>query len=257
MASSPRMPLIVGNWKMHTTQAEALALVRALGASLAGVRGVEAGVCPPFVHLAALREPARRAGLMLGAQDLFWETKGAFTGEISAAMLTDAGCTHVIVGHSERRHVLMESDAWVARKLRAALQGGLTPILCVGEKLEEREAGRTAEVVTRQVRSALEGLKPEEIGRIVVAYEPVWAIGTGRNATPDQAQEVHRMIRGLLAESAGVAVAGRIRIQYGGSVKPENVDALMAQPDVDGALVGGASLEAASFAKIVRGGVRN
>ncbi len=247
-----RTPLIIGNWKMNTLREEAARLGRELGDALAGATGVEAGICPPFTHLAALAEPARKAGLALGAQDLFWEPKGAFTGEVSAAMLKDAGCSYVIVGHSERRHVLMEPDDWVARKLRAALQGGLTPILCVGETLGEREQGKTEAVVTRHVRSALEGLAPADVGRIVVAYEPVWAIGTGRNATPDQAQEVHALVRKLLAGLAGADVADRVRIQYGGSVKPDNVDVLLAKPDVDGALVGGASLEAASFARIVK-----
>jgi len=246
-----RPPLIAGNWKMNGLRQEARALAEGIRRRLDGIREPEVVLCPPFTVLAAVREVLEGSPLRLGAQDVFWKPKGAFTGEISPAMLVDAGCTHVIVGHSERRE-LGETDRMVRDKVRAALEAGLVPIVCVGERLEEREAGRTFSVVERHVAGALEGLPPESVSRLVVAYEPVWAIGTGRTATPAQAQEVHAFIRGQVSRIAGPPAAEGLRILYGGSVKPENIRDLMACPDVDGALVGGASLEADSFAKIVR-----
>jgi triosephosphate isomerase len=209
----------------------------------------QVAVAPPFTALGAVKQALQGSSIQLFAQNCHFEKQGAFTGEVSAAMLRDVGCDGVILGHSERRQLFGETDESVARKLKAALDEGLSPIVCVGETLQEREAGRTWDVVSRQVRGALSGLDVQALGRITIAYEPVWAIGTGRNATAAQAQEVHAQIRGLLRELGG-AVADSIRIQYGGSVKPDNAAELLSQPDVDGALVGGASLKADDFAKI-------
>jgi triosephosphate isomerase (TIM) len=224
-------------------------------------RGVEAApvdadvvLAPAFTALAAAAQALAGSAIGLAAQNMHWEREGAFTGEVSPVMVKDAGCTYVIVGHSERRHVFGETDENVARKGRAALDHGLTPILCVGETLAERESDRTMEVVERQIERALRALTPDEVGRSVLAYEPVWAIGTGKVATPEQAQEVHRFIRRQVSGSHGAPVAAAVRILYGGSVKPDNIKGLMAQPDLDGALVGGASLDAAAFLAIVRHG---
>jgi triosephosphate isomerase len=246
-----RRPLLAGNWKMHGTRREAVALGRALVEAIGAVGAREVVVAPPFTALEAVAEVLAGSGIGLAAQNVHWEAKGAFTGEVSAPMLIEAGCTHAIVGHSERRQYFGETDATVGKRLRAALAGGLTPIVCVGETLAEREAGQTAAVIARQVEVALAGLGAADLSRCVLAYEPVWAIGTGRTATPAQAEEVHAAIRRQVAGLAGEAVAAGLRILYGGSVKPENIDALMAEPDVDGALVGGASLDAAAFARIV------
>jgi triosephosphate isomerase (TIM) len=246
---SGRRALIAGNWKMYKTAAEAVALVQALKDGLRTEH--EVLVAPPFTALAAVAPLLRGTPIALGAQDVHWEKEGAFTGAVSAPMLRDAGCTHVIVGHSERRQLFGDTDEGVARKAGAALAHGLVPIVCVGETLAERESSRTMEVVERQVERALRTITPQQAAGIVVAYEPVWAIGTGRVATPEQAQEVHAFLRKLVARSHGDAVAAALRILYGGSVKPDNVGALMAQPDLDGALVGGASLDASSFLKIV------
>jgi triosephosphate isomerase len=246
-----RRPIIVGNWKMHKTIPEAVALVQALKAAVADVRDVDVGVAPPFTALMAVAQALRDSTIALAAQNMHWEPQGAFTGEISAAMLADIGCQRVIIGHSERRQMFAETDEAVNKKLHAALAARLDPILCVGETLAQRDGGVTFQVLERQVRGALAGISAEAIGRVVIAYEPVWAIGTGKTATPEQAQEVHAFIRGLLGELYGKALADAIRIQYGGSVNAGNIQALMAQPDVDGALVGGASLDAASFARIV------
>jgi len=246
-----RTPLLAGNWKMHGTRSEAVALARALAAAIGSVAGREVAVAPPFTALEAVAGALAGSGIGLAAQNVHWEPKGAFTGEVSAAMLREAGCTHVIVGHSERRQYFGETDATVAKRLGAALAGGLIPIACVGETLAEREAGETAAVIARQVAAVLAGAGAG-IARCVLAYEPVWAIGTGRTATPAQAEEVHAAIRRQVAGTAGEAVAAGLRILYGGSVKPDNIDALMAEADIDGALVGGASLEAAAFARIVR-----
>jgi len=245
-----RRPLIAGNWKMYKTVSEAVALVEAVRAGVAGAPA-EVMVAPPFTALTAVAPLLRGTGIGLGAQDMHWENEGPFTGAISPVMLRDAGCTHVIVGHSERRQHFGETDEGVARKTRAALSHGLTPVVCVGETLAERESSRTMEVVERQLERALRELTPDQAAVVVIAYEPVWAIGTGRTATPEQAQEVHAFIRRHLAASHGAPPAAALRILYGGSVKPDNIGSLMAQADVDGALVGGASLEAGSFLKIV------
>jgi triosephosphate isomerase len=246
-----RRPIIVGNWKMHKTTAEAASLVQALHASVGEAGGVDVGVAPPYTALMAVAEALRGSAVFVAAQNLHWEPQGAFTGEISAAMLRDVGCTRVIVGHSERRQLFAETDAAVNRKLGAALNAQLDPILCVGETLDQRERNTTFGVLEQQVRQGLAGITAEGMARVVIAYEPVWAIGTGKTATPAQAQEVHAFIRGLLGDLYGKALADEVRIQYGGSVNAGNIHALMTQPDVDGALVGGASLEASSFAQIV------
>jgi len=246
-----RRKFICGNWKMHKTAGEAVELVRELRARLE--TPVQVAVAPPFTALAPVRMALQGSAIQLFAQNCHHEKQGAFTGEVSAPMLKELGCDGVILGHSERRQYFGESDDGVSRKLKAALEAQLHPIVCVGETLAEREANRTWEVVSRQVRGAFLGLSAEAIGRCTVAYEPVWAIGTGKTATTAQAQEVHGQIRGLLRDLAGVAVADAVRIQYGGSVKPENAADLLGQPDIDGALVGGASLKADDFARIVAG----
>lgn len=246
-----RTPLLVGNWKLHCRIDEALSLVEALLPLIGAAGDREVLVAPPFTAIAAVAERLKSTRVRVAGQDLYWEDKGAFTGEVSGPLLASAGCSHVIVGHSERRQFFGDSDEWVARKTAAALRAGLTPIICVGETLAEREAATTLAVVARQVRATIADLEPAALRQIVVAYEPVWAIGTGRVATPEQAQEVHHAIRDMLATQAGPEIAAAVRILYGGSVKPDNIDALMAQPDLDGALVGGASLRAADFARIV------
>ncbi len=243
--------LIAGNWKMHGTRRESVERARQLRDRLADVAAVDVLVCPPFPYLIAVGEALQGSRIQLGAQNAFYERKGAYTGEVSPEMLWDCGCSYVILGHSERRHILGETDDVVRRKLALALDVGLRPILCVGETLEQREAGETMSVIERQLRSALEGLTPESLEQVVIAYEPVWAIGTGRNATPEQAQEVHAMIRRLLRSLGGDTVSEQVRIQYGGSVKPDNARGLLEQPDVDGALVGGASLDPFQFEAIV------
>ena len=251
-----RQKFVCGNWKMHKTVAEAVALVQELRAGLGDAASkVQVAVAPPFTALHAAAQAAKGTGIEVAAQDVYWEKQGAFTGEVSAPMLAEVGCQHGIVGHSERRQLFGETDDTVRRKVVALLAAGVRPIVCVGETLQEREAGRTLEVVERQVRQGLAGVSVEDLGRITIAYEPVWAIGTGRTATSAQAQEVHLAIRNLLRQ-IGAPVADAIRIQYGGSVKPENAAELMAQPDVDGALVGGASLKAQDFVAIVKGALR-
>jgi triosephosphate isomerase len=252
----PRKKFVCGNWKMHRTAAEARALVAELRGLAEGLaEKVDVAVAPPFTALAAAADALRGSRIALAAQDVHWEAQGAFTGEVSAPMLKEIGCAHVIVGHSERRQLFGETDEGVNRKAKAVLGAGLAPIVCVGETLAEREAGRTLEVVSRQVRGGLAGLPADQVGRLTVAYEPVWAIGTGKTATAAQAQEVHAAIRALLRELAGGA-ADQVRIQYGGSVKPDNAAELLAQPDVDGALVGGASLKAGDFSQILKGALR-
>jgi triosephosphate isomerase len=251
-----RQKFVCGNWKMHKGVAESVALVKELQAALADAAGkVQVAVAPPFTALHAVAQATKGSAVQLAAQDVHWEKQGAFTGEVSALMLADAGCQHGIVGHSERRQLFGETDDSVRKKVVALLAAGLSPIMCVGETLAEREAGRMLEVVDRQVRQGLLGLSAADLGRITIAYEPVWAIGTGKTATTAQAQEVHAAIRTILRE-IGAPVADGIRIQYGGSVKPENAAELMAQPDVDGALVGGASLKAQDFVAIVKGALR-
>ncbi len=245
-----RRKFVCGNWKMHKTAGEAVQLVRELRQNLEGA-AAQVAVAPPFTALSAVKQALQGSAIELFGQNCHHEKQGAFTGEVSAPMLKDAGCDGVILGHSERRQYFAETDEWIAKKLRAALAEGLHPIVCVGETLQEREGGKTSEVVSRQVRGALGGLDGAALKLVTLAYEPVWAIGTGRTATTAQAQEVHAQIRALLRELGGAAVAGAVRIQYGGSVKPDNARDLLSQPDVDGALVGGASLKAADFASIV------
>ena len=245
-----RTPVIAGNWKMYKTARQAAETIRSLASLVQGVQGVEVVICPPFTALAAAVEAAKGSAVAIGAQDCYWEKEGAFTGEVAVPMIADLGCSHCIVGHSERRQFFGETDATVDKKVEAVLAQGLTSIACMGETLAEREAGQTFVVLERQVRSGL--TRHLTSPRLVIAYEPVWAIGTGKTATPAQAQEAHACIRGVVAQAANPAAAQAVRILYGGSVKPDNIATLMAQPDVDGGLVGGASLDAASFAKIVR-----
>jgi len=247
-----RRPFVAGNWKMHKGPTEARRLALEIRNGLLGGRhAAEVVICPPYPSLAAVREIVHESPIGLGAQNVHWEAQGAWTGEVSAPMLRDAGCSHVIIGHSERRQHCGETNATVRKRVAAALQAGLQIIVCVGETLAEREAGATERVVATQLREGLEGLAAEAWRSLTLAYEPVWAIGTGRNATPEQAQEVHAYLRGLVAASAGRAAAEALRIQYGGSVKADNAATLLGQPDVDGALVGGASLEPESFLRIV------
>jgi len=251
----PRKLFVAGNWKMNTSKAEAVALARALVEQIGSQEAVDTAVCPPFIYLTAVAEVISDSRIDLGAQNMFYEDNGAYTGEISGAMLTDAGCRYVILGHSERRHVIGETDEIINRKIVKALGDGLEVIFCVGELLAEREAHQTLDVVRRQVQVGLESVSRSDMERITVAYEPVWAIGTGVTATPDQAQEVHAMIRDLLGQTYDAELAESIRIQYGGSVKPSNAAELLHQADIDGALVGGASLKAADFAAIVQAGI--
>jgi triosephosphate isomerase (TIM) len=246
-----RKPVIAGNWKMHATVPEALELVRGLVASCSGKTAVEVVIGPPFTALHAVSCEIKGKGIGLAAQNMHYEPKGAFTGEISAPMLKDAGCTHVIIGHSERRQYFCETDEAVNKKVKVALAAGLTPIMCIGETLAERESGVTFKVIETQLAGGLMGLSPEQASSVIVAYEPVWAIGTGKTATPEQAQEVHKFIRGKLLGTFGEDAASRIRVLYGGSVKPDNVKSLMAMEDIDGALVGGACLKADSFYALV------
>jgi triosephosphate isomerase len=248
-----RRPLIAGNWKMFKTIPEAVSLATEIR-NAADRPEVEVLVAPPFTALAAVAEALEGSTVRLAAQNMHAEKEGPFTGEIAPPMLRDVGCSHVILGHSERRQLFGETDEGVARKTKVALDTGLVPISCVGETLAEREAGRTMDVVGRQVDAILRVLTPREASSIVIAYEPVWAIGTGKVATPEQAQEVHAFVRKRIGEVHGVAVADTLRILYGGSVKPDNVAGLMALADVDGALVGGASLKAESFLKLVHYG---
>ena len=248
-----RVPAIAANWKMFKTTHEALANVRELGAREKDVSGVEIIIAPPFTALATAAEAARNTAVGIAGQNMSAEKEGAFTGEISAAMLKDAGATYVILGHSERRKLYGETDASINRKVHAALAAELIPIVCVGETLEEREGGQMATVLDRQIKDGLDGLTGDQVGGLIIAYEPVWAIGTGRNATPEQADEAHRHIRTRLRQWFGAAAADACRIQYGGSVKPDNITGLIALPDVDGALVGGAGLQVTSFFEIIRG----
>lgn len=251
-----RKPFIAGNWKMNLTRAESVALAQGVVNGLGGVSsGVELAICPPFVYLDAVSAVVKGSQVGLGAQNLYFEGNGAFTGEVSAAMLTDIGCRYVIIGHSERRALLGETDSVVFKKTRAALAAGLTPIVCVGETLEQREQGKTSEVVRSQFLGSLGELTAEEAARVVLAYEPVWAIGTGKVATPQQAEEVHADLRQLITSHFGQAIADGMRIQYGGSVKPDNAKELLGQPNIDGALVGGASLKAESFLGIAAAAV--
>lgn len=252
-----RKPFIAGNWKENTDSRSSVELAKAVATGSAGLakEKVTVAVIPPFVYLQSVVQAIRSSGIAVGSQDVYFEPTGAFTGEISPAMLKDVGCNYVLCGHSERRHVLCESDEMVGKKVTAALSGGLMPILCVGELLEERDAGRMEEVVARHMKTGLAGLSAEKMSAVTIAYEPVWAIGTGRTATPQQAQEAHAFIRKLLAEMYDAKLAQETRILYGGSVKGDNAKELMAQPDVDGLLVGGASLKADEFVRIIQAAV--
>src|SRR5215510_7565871 len=245
-----RRPIVAGNWKLHGSRAENARLIEALTAQLPSKSAAQCIVCPPFVYLQEISRALHQSSIDLGAQDVCAEPQGAFTGEVSAAMLKDVGCEYVIVGHSERRLIYRESDQLVARKFAAAQSKSLIPILCVGEQLAEREANRTEEVVARQLDAVLELCGVDAFAHAVIAYEPVWAIGTGRNATPEQAQEVHAFIRARLA-ARNAKIAGETRILYGGSVKAGNAAELFARPDVDGGLIGGASLKADEFLAIL------
>jgi triosephosphate isomerase len=247
-----RTPFVVGNWKLHKTIAESLALVTELKNQLAAIKGVAIGVAPVFTAIHAVAKRLEGSSIATCGQDCHWESRGAWTGEVSADLLADAGASWAIVGHSERRQFFGDTSESVGKKARAVLAAGLGAIVCVGEALAERDAGRTLAVVDDQLAGGLAGIDAASAPRLVIAYEPVWAIGTGRTATPAQAQEVHAHIRRRLAERLGAEAAGAIRIQYGGSVKPGNAEALMAEADIDGALVGGASLEAADFVAIVK-----
>jgi triosephosphate isomerase len=253
--ASKRTPLISGNWKMHHNHFEALATVQKLNYLLGEEeeRTVEVSVHAPFTDLRTLQTAMEqdKMPIALGAQHCHWEAKGAFTGEVSPAMLAKLNVRYVIAGHSERRELFGETDEWVNKKVLAILAHGMVPILCCGETLDEREAGGAAEKVSGQVRAGLEGVSPAQVGAMVIAYEPIWAIGTGRTASAEDAQEMCKVVRTTVAEVAGDEAAAAVRIQYGGSVKPSNAAELMAQPDIDGALVGGASLDAEDFAKIV------
>jgi triosephosphate isomerase (TIM) len=249
---SERRPLVAGNWKLHNTVAASVALARALRDELGPDLPCDVAVAPVFTALHAVAPVLEGSGIALAGQDVHWEDAGAFTGEVSAPLLADVGCTMCLVGHSERRHVFGESDTAVRKKVAALLGHGFAPVLCVGETLEEREAGETLDVVLSQLDTAVAGVDGDAAARVVVAYEPVWAIGTGRTASPGDAQEVQAAIRRRLAERFSEARAAGIRILYGGSVKPDNAAELLAQPDVDGALVGGASLKVEQFAPIVR-----
>ncbi|RLE11674.1 triose-phosphate isomerase [Candidatus Aerophobetes bacterium] len=249
-----RKPIIGGNWKMNKTSMEAENLVRKLILELNSYEDVETVVFPPFPYLQKVKTLLQGTGIAVGAQNMFWEEKGAYTGEVSPLMLVDVGCRYVILGHSERREYFGETDEKVNRKIKAALKFGLRPLVCIGEKLEERKKGLAEKVVESQLRGSLSGLNPSQISQIVIAYEPVWAIGTGETATPQQAQKMHKFIREILERICGEKIAQSVRIQYGGSVRPDNIRELMDQPDIDGALVGGASLDAISFVKIVKYG---
>jgi triosephosphate isomerase len=246
-----RKPVIAGNWKLFKTIAEAVALVDELKPLVAGNQNVEIVVAPVFTALSRVSDAVKGSNINVASQDCYWEEEGAFTGEVAPKLLKDAGCSHAIIGHSERRQYFGETDLIVNKKTKAAIAAGLTAIVCVGESLAERESDRTFNVIETQVTGGLDGFAAGDFARIVIAYEPVWAIGTGKTASDAQAQEVHAFIRQLVARLFGQAVADTVRILYGGSVKPENVKGLMAQPDIDGALVGGASLNAESFAGIV------
>ncbi|HUW20022.1 MAG TPA: triose-phosphate isomerase [Sedimentisphaerales bacterium] len=249
-----RKPFIAGNWKMNTDSRTSVELADAIAAASLTVagQGVTIALMPPFVYLQAVVRTLSGSHIAVGAQDVYYEQNGAFTGEISASMLKDIGCTYALCGHSERRHVIGEMDELINKKVTAAVNGGLLPVLCVGELIEQRRAGKTAEVVTGQMKKGLAGLSGEKLSAVTIAYEPVWAIGTGLTATAEQAQEVHALIRKLLGEMYDGRLAEEIRILYGGSVKPANAGELMSEPDVDGLLVGGASLKAEDFITIIK-----
>ncbi|MFH1073813.1 MAG: triose-phosphate isomerase [Candidatus Firestonebacteria bacterium] len=247
-----RKPIIAGNWKMNKTIVEAPELVKYLRFKLEGVSDVEVVVCPPFLAVYSVYQFLKGSNIKVGAQNCYFEKKGAFTGEVSPSMLKEAGCTYVILGHSERRQYFKETNELINKKVKTVFAEGLLPIICVGETLEEREKNIWNEVIKTQVSGCLAGFTKEEVSKMVLAYEPVWAIGTGKVASKEQAQEVHKFIRDLVEKLYDKPVAEALRIQYGGSVKPDNVSILMSEPDIDGALVGGAALEAESFVKLVK-----
>jgi triosephosphate isomerase len=249
--SKKRVPIIAGNWKMNMTATQARELASKLIPLVSSVKDRDIVLAPPFTSLAAVAETIKGTNIGLAAQNLHWEDKGAFTGEISAEMLLDLSCRYVIIGHSERRQFFGETDDTVNKKVKQALKKGLLPILCVGETLTERDAGKLNEIISRQVTVGLKDISAEDMKKFVIAYEPVWAIGTGKTATPEQANEVHALIRQKVKAFSSADIAEGLRIQYGGSVTPENVSTLMAMPDIDGALVGGASLKPESFAALV------
>jgi triosephosphate isomerase len=246
-----RTPLVAGNFKMHKTVAETVKYVKEFRSLVKDLAGIDIVLAVPFTAIHASAEAARNSNVEIAAQDMYWEREGAFTGEVSGAMIREAGAGSVVIGHSERRTLFGETDATVNRKIGAALAADLTPIVCIGETLDERESNQTFTVLDRQIGKGLEGLTPDRVAGLALAYEPVWAIGTGRNATPEQAAEAHGHIRSRLREMHGVVAAERCRILYGGSVKPDNIRDLITQPDVDGALVGGASLDVQGFYRIV------
>ncbi len=247
-----RIPIIAGNWKMYKTITEAVNLVKELRENLSGISDREIVVCPPFTDLSAVKNILTGSNIHLGAQDMYWEKNGAYTGEVSPLMLLDLGCRYCIIGHSERRQCFAETDETVNKKIKSGLNSGLIPICCVGETLSEREKNLTFQIIERQIRNGLVSLSDEQALNLVIAYEPVWAIGTGKTATPEQAEEVHKFIRNLLAQLYRGEIADKIRILYGGSVRPDNIKVLMSCPNIDGGLVGGASLEAKSFIPIVK-----
>jgi len=249
-----RTPFFAANWKMYKTVHEAVVFTKEFRRLIKDVEGIDIVLAPPFTAIHAVAEAARNSDIAVAGQDVYWEKEGAFTGEVSPAMLKEAGAEYVVIGHSERRRMFGETDATVNRRVAAATAAGLVPIACIGETLEEREAGRTLAVLDRQIKDGFDGFSATQLAALVVAYEPVWAIGTGRNATPEQAQEAHAHVRGRLRSWFGVEAAEHCRILYGGSVKPDNIATLRAQPDVDGALVGGASLDPRSFCEIVTRG---
>ena len=250
-----RRLIIAGNWKLNNSISEALDLVNCLKEKVYSVSEVDIVVCPVFTAVNPVAEALKGSNIRVGGQDIFWEDKGAFTGEVSGSFLKDAGADYVIIGHSERRQYFCETDEWVNKKLNAALRVGLKPIVCVGESLEERESDKTFAVIERQLKGGFEGISPKDMKDCVIAYEPVWAIGTGKTASPEQAQEVHSFIREQIAVMFGKEISQELRIQYGGSVKPSNAEELLSQEDIDGALVGGASLRADDFARIIKAGL--
>jgi triosephosphate isomerase len=247
-----RKPIIAGNWKMNKTAEESIALSNGIKRNLFNIDNVEIVLCPPFTSLSDVKDVILDTNIILGGQNMHWESEGAFTGEVSAKMLKTLGCKYVVIGHSERRTYFGETNGTVNKKVKSAIIEGLFPIMCVGERLEERESGKTFDVVSLHVEKGLLNVDKKEISNIVIAYEPVWAIGTGRNATPHEAEEVHKFIRELLAKKYDKEISESIRIQYGGSVKPDNIESLIKEKDIDGALVGGASLKEESFVDIVK-----
>jgi triosephosphate isomerase len=256
MTIDNKNPFIAGNWKMHKTISEAVELVKALNKASSELADAEIVVIPPFIALSEVGKTLQESPIKMGAQNLFWEDKGAFTGEVSASMLRDAGCQYVVIGHSERRQYFGETDETVNKKIKAALAHGLIPIVCIGESLEEREKEETINKVESQINAGLEGMEKEQMSKIIIAYEPIWAIGTGLTATPSQAEEVHRFIREKLTEKYGNETASCAIILYGGSVKPDNSYSLLKEQNINGALVGGASLEADSFIQIAKESIK-